>query len=108
MSSSSALTARSSVPAPTTPARPTAPSCRSNNGVEHQEAKQPRLRSLAPLCFHLIPMGSPISNVRPPPDQLLTDLADYALNTAITSDEAYDTARWCLADTLACGILALA
>ena len=25
-----------------------------------------------------------------------------------TSDEAYDTARWCLADTLACGILALA
>jgi 2-methylcitrate dehydratase len=53
-------------------------------------------------------MSSPISNVRPPPDQLLVDLADYALNTAITSDEAYDTARWCLADTLACGIMALA
>lgn len=53
-------------------------------------------------------MSSPISNVRPPADQLLVDLADYALNAKITSDEAYDTARWCLADTLACGIMALA
>jgi len=48
------------------------------------------------------------SNLRPAPDQLLVDLADYALNAKITSDEAYDTARWCLADTLACGIMALA
>ncbi len=53
-------------------------------------------------------MSSPISNVRPPPDQLLVDIADYALNANIMSDEAYDTARWCLADTLACGIMALA
>jgi 2-methylcitrate dehydratase len=53
-------------------------------------------------------MSAPISNNRPPPDQLLVDLADYALHAAITSDEAYDTARWCLADTLACGIMALA
>ena len=53
-------------------------------------------------------MSSHISNVRPAPDKLLTDLADYALNAKITSDEAYDTARWCLADTLACGIMALA
>jgi 2-methylcitrate dehydratase len=53
-------------------------------------------------------MSSPISNVRPPADQLLADLADYALNATITSDEALDTARWCLADTLACGIMALA
>ena len=53
-------------------------------------------------------MSSHISNVRPAPDQLLVDLADYALSAALTSDEAYDTARWCLADTLACGILALA
>ena len=53
-------------------------------------------------------MSSPISNVRPAPDQLLVDLADYALNATITSTEAYDTARWCLADTLACGIMALA
>ncbi len=53
-------------------------------------------------------MSAPISNNRPAPDQLLVDLADYALNAKITSDEAYDTARWCLADTLACGIMALA
>ncbi|HUQ72834.1 MAG TPA: bifunctional 2-methylcitrate dehydratase/aconitate hydratase [Planctomycetaceae bacterium] len=53
-------------------------------------------------------MGSHISNIRPAPDQLLVDLADYACNAVITSDEAYDTARWCLTDTLACGILALA
>ncbi|HRJ47194.1 MAG TPA: bifunctional 2-methylcitrate dehydratase/aconitate hydratase [Opitutaceae bacterium] len=53
-------------------------------------------------------MSSPISNIRPPADQLLADLADYALQAQITSDEALDTARWCLADTLACGIMALA
>ena len=53
-------------------------------------------------------MSSPISNVRPPPDPLLADLADYALNYSSPSDEALDTARWCLADTLACGIMALA
>ncbi|HKB58093.1 MAG TPA: bifunctional 2-methylcitrate dehydratase/aconitate hydratase, partial [Lacunisphaera sp.] len=53
-------------------------------------------------------MSLPISNNRPPPDKLLTDLADYALSAQITSDEACDTARWCLADTLACGIMALA
>src|SRR5882672_2310353 len=53
-------------------------------------------------------MSSHISNVRPPPDQLLAEIADYALNTRAPSDEALDTARWCLADTLACGIMALA
>jgi len=53
-------------------------------------------------------MSTPISNVRPAPDPLLVELADYALDARITSDEALDTARWCLADTLACGILALA
>ena len=53
-------------------------------------------------------MSSAISNVRPPSDALLTELADYALNYRTPSTEALDTARWCLADTLACGILALA
>lgn len=53
-------------------------------------------------------MSAPISNVRPPPDQLLADLADYALHYRSPSDEALDTARWCLTDTLACGIMALA
>src|SRR5258708_4858319 len=53
-------------------------------------------------------MSSAVSNVRPPPDSLLVELADYALNYASPSDEALDTARWCLVDTLACGIMALA
>jgi 2-methylcitrate dehydratase len=53
-------------------------------------------------------VSAPISNVRPPTDSLLAELADYALNFATPSAEALDTARWCLADTLACGILALA
>ncbi|MEO6873478.1 MAG: bifunctional 2-methylcitrate dehydratase/aconitate hydratase [Opitutaceae bacterium] len=52
-------------------------------------------------------MSSPLSNARPPSDQLLTDLADYALKASIPSPAALDTARWCLADTLACGVLAL-
>ncbi len=53
-------------------------------------------------------MSAPISNVRPPADPLLAEIADYALNFTTPSDEALDTARWCLADTLACGIMALA
>jgi 2-methylcitrate dehydratase len=52
-------------------------------------------------------MSSVISNVRPPPDDLLVALAEYALNYHAPSDEALDTARWCLLDTLACGIMAL-
>ena len=52
-------------------------------------------------------MSSPISNVRPPPDPLLVDLADYVLRPDVASAEALDTARWGLLDTLACGIMAL-
>jgi len=48
-----------------------------------------------------------ISNNRPAPDQVLTDIADYALSYEITSDLAYTTARFCLIDTLGCGLEAL-
>jgi 2-methylcitrate dehydratase len=48
-----------------------------------------------------------ISNERPAPDQVLTDIADYALNYTITSDLAYSTAQHCLIDTLGCGLEAL-
>jgi len=44
---------------------------------------------------------------RPEPDPLLRALADYVTSQPINSDEAYDTARYCLMDTLACGMLAL-
>ena len=46
-------------------------------------------------------------NVRPDPDPELNAIADYVTGTAIESDEAYDTARYCLMDTLGCGFLAL-
>ncbi|MHB8881216.1 MAG: bifunctional 2-methylcitrate dehydratase/aconitate hydratase [Thermodesulfovibrionales bacterium] len=52
-------------------------------------------------------MGSAISNVRPDPDKVLADIADYVCNVEITSDEAYETARYCLIDTLGCGLEAL-
>jgi 2-methylcitrate dehydratase len=46
-------------------------------------------------------------NERPEPDQVLVDIADYVMNYEITSDEAFNTARNCLIDTLGCGFLAL-
>ena len=44
---------------------------------------------------------------RPPPDEVLTSIADYVTGCEITSDVAYETARYCLMDTLACGFQAL-
>jgi 2-methylcitrate dehydratase len=52
-------------------------------------------------------MSSHISNVRPEPDQVLVDIADYVLNYRIESSLAYETARHCLIDTLGCGLEAL-
>src|ERR1700746_2000384 len=44
---------------------------------------------------------------RPDPDAALVAIADYARNFRIRSASAYDTARYCLMDTLACGFQAL-
>ena len=52
-------------------------------------------------------MSLQISNERPAPDKVLTDIADYALSFEIKSDLAYETARYCLMDTLGCGLEAL-
>lgn len=52
-------------------------------------------------------MSSHISNERPAPDKVLTDIADYALNYQIKSELAYITACYCLIDTLGCGLEAL-
>ena len=52
-------------------------------------------------------MSTRISNVRPKPDKVLTDIADYVCDYRIRSREAYDTARLCLMDTLGCGLEAL-
>jgi 2-methylcitrate dehydratase len=52
-------------------------------------------------------VSSHISNDRPVPDQVLVDIAEYALSYEIDSDLAYETARACLIDTLGCGLEAL-
>jgi 2-methylcitrate dehydratase len=52
-------------------------------------------------------MSSHISNVRPEFDQVIVDIVDYVLNYIIKSDLAYETARYCLLDTLGCGLQAL-
>jgi len=44
---------------------------------------------------------------RPDPDQVLLDIADYVLAYRVDSESAYDTAYYCLMDTLACGFQAL-
>jgi 2-methylcitrate dehydratase len=52
-------------------------------------------------------LSTHISNDRPAPDQVLVDIADYALGYEITGDLAYTTAQYCLMDTLGCGLEAL-
>jgi 2-methylcitrate dehydratase len=52
-------------------------------------------------------MPTTIENLRPDPDKVLTDIADYVLDYQIDSPLAYETARHCLIDTLGCGLEAL-
>ena len=47
------------------------------------------------------------SNERPDYDPEIQAIADYVLDYRIDSEEAWDTARHCLMDTLGCGLLAL-
>lgn len=44
------------------------------------------------------------SAVRPEPDQVLKDIAEYVHHYEITSDLAFETARLCLIDTIGCGL----
>jgi len=52
-------------------------------------------------------MSDTVSNIRPAPDELIVELAEYAANYIVDSREAIDTARYNLIDTLGCGLLAL-
>ena len=42
-----------------------------------------------------------------PPDSELVDIARYVRNYDVSSEEAFQTARWCLMDSLGCAVLAL-
>ncbi|WP_186803948.1 MmgE/PrpD family protein, partial [Salmonella enterica] len=46
-------------------------------------------------------------NIRPDFDREIVDIVDYVMNYDITSKVAYDTAHYCLLDTLGCGLEAL-
>lgn len=52
-------------------------------------------------------MSASISNERPQPDKVLTDIVDYVLDYEIKNDLAWKTAHYCLLDTLGCGLEAL-
>jgi len=52
-------------------------------------------------------MSDTVSNIRPAPDELIVELAEYTANYVVDSREAIDTARYNLMDTLGCGLLAL-
>src|SRR5580698_11146052 len=52
-------------------------------------------------------MSAHISNVRPKPDKVLVDIANYVAKYNVRSSEAFNTARLCLMDTLGCGLEAL-
>lgn len=52
-------------------------------------------------------MSGTISNIRPEADEILVELAEYAATYKPSSQEAVDTARYNLMDTLGCGLLAL-
>ncbi|GAA5923464.1 hypothetical protein JCM1841_001525 [Sporobolomyces salmonicolor] len=66
------------------------------------------LRSVSPLATAMgatrMSSGMGESTVRPEPDQVLQDIADYVHNYEIKSDVAYSTARLCLIDTIGCGL----
>ena len=52
-------------------------------------------------------MSAHTDTARPEPDKVLTDIADYVLGAEPGGDLAYETARYCLLDTLGCGLEAL-
>ncbi|EFA9667580.1 2-methylcitrate dehydratase [Escherichia coli] len=52
-------------------------------------------------------MTAQINNIRPEFDREIVDIVDYVMNYEISSRVAYDTAHYCLLDTLGCGLEAL-
>ncbi len=47
------------------------------------------------------------TNIRPDFDKEMVDIIDYVFDTPVESSEAFETAHYCLIDTLGCGFLAL-
>jgi 2-methylcitrate dehydratase len=52
-------------------------------------------------------MSTESNNLRPDPDRILVEIAEYAANPAPFSPEAWENARLCLMDALGCAMMAL-
>ena len=52
-------------------------------------------------------MARALANVRPAPDREMAEIADYVARYEVRSELAYTTARYCLMDTIGCGLEAL-
>ena len=66
------------------------------------------IRSLPPAAFRsMSSTHAGESTLRPEPDQVLQDIADYVHSYNVKSDLAFETARLCLIDTIGCGLEAL-
>ncbi|KAJ7680544.1 MmgE/PrpD family-domain-containing protein [Mycena polygramma] len=59
---------------------------------------------LAPRSIRFMSNHAGESTLRPQPDKVLQDIADYVHSYDIKSDLAYETARLCLIDTIGCGL----
>ncbi|KAF7376341.1 2-methylcitrate dehydratase [Mycena sanguinolenta] len=59
---------------------------------------------LAPRSLRSMSHHAGESTLRPEPDKVLQDIADYIHSYKIESDLAYETARLCLIDTIGCGL----
>src|SRR5213594_4609686 len=83
-------------------------SCRWKSGRRRSTFKvQSPLADIELLSPFATTMAGNVSNIRPEPDTILVELADYAANYVPGSPEAIDTARYNLMDALGCGLLAL-
>ena len=65
------------------------------------------IRSLPTTAFRSMSSHVGESTLRPEPDRVLQDIADYVHAYNIKSDLAFETARLCLIDTIGCGLEAL-
>lgn len=66
------------------------------------------IQSLSPTAFRsMSSTHAGESTLRPEPDQVLQDIADYVHGYNVKSDLAFETARLCLIDTIGCGLEAL-
>ena len=70
-------------------------------------AGKPRVRAACAAALRTMSSHDYKSAQRPSPDELLVAIADYTKNYQVDSPQAYETARYCLMDTLACGFQAL-